>query len=59
MGEERALPASARPHWGKVFTLPGHDVAARYPRWADFGDLRRRLDPERRFANAYLERLGL
>jgi len=56
---ERALPASARPHWGKVFTLPGHDVAARYPRWADFVDLRRRLDPERRFANAYLERLGL
>ncbi|WP_159606734.1 D-arabinono-1,4-lactone oxidase [Agromyces humi] len=56
---EAALPATARPHWGKVFTLPGDEVRRRYPRWDDFAALRARFDPERRFANAYLERLGL
>lgn len=56
---EAALPNTARPHWGKVFTLPGDEVRRRYPRWDDFAALRARFDPERRFANAYLERLGL
>lgn len=56
---EAALPASARPHWGKVFELPGDEVRRRYPRWDDFVALRAELDPERRFVNAYLERLGL
>ncbi len=56
---EAALPATARPHWGKVFTLDGAEVRSRYPRWDDFATLRDELDPERRFVNAYLERLGL
>ncbi|HSO68432.1 MAG TPA: D-arabinono-1,4-lactone oxidase, partial [Arachnia sp.] len=56
---EAALPDSARPHWGKVFTMEGDEVAARYPRWADFAELRGRMDPARRFSNAYLSRLGL
>lgn len=56
---EAALPASARPHWGKVFTLDGAEVRSRYPRWDEFARLRSRFDPERRFVNAYLERLGL
>lgn len=56
---EAALPASARPHWGKIFTLDGAEVRRRYPRWADFAALRAEFDPERRFVNAYLERLGL
>lgn len=56
---ERALPATARPHWGKLFTLSGTDVVARYPRWDDFAALRTRLDPERRFGNDFLARLGL
>lgn len=56
---EAALPASARPHWGKVFTLAGDEVRARYPRWSEFAALRDRLDPERTFVNEYLERLGL
>ncbi|MGO2746656.1 D-arabinono-1,4-lactone oxidase [Microbacterium sp.] len=56
---EAALPASARPHWGKVYTLDGADVRARYPRWHDFAALRNDFDPERRFVNAYLQRLGL
>lgn len=56
---EAALPTSARPHWGKVATLDPAEIRARYPRWEDFADLRARLDPDGRFRNAHLERLGL
>lgn len=56
---EDALPATARPHWGKVSTLDGAEVRARYPRWDDFAALAADFDPERRFVNEYLERLGL
>lgn len=56
---EAALPASARPHWGKVFTLPDDEVRARYPRFDDFAALRAAVDPDRLFVNGFLERLGL
>lgn len=56
---EHALPDSARPHWGKVFTMPGDDIARRYPEWERFVALRRRLDPGGRFTNAFLARVGL
>ncbi|GAA3938874.1 D-arabinono-1,4-lactone oxidase [Microbacterium soli] len=56
---EAALPASARPHWGKVFTFDGAEVRRRHPRWDEFAALRAELDPDRRFVNDYLERLGL
>lgn len=66
---EAALPAleaaleqfAARPHWGKLFDA----AAARerlprlYPHLGDFLRLQDELDPARRFANAYLENLGL
>jgi L-gulonolactone oxidase len=46
-----------RPHWGKMH-FQGHEtLAARYPRWDDFQAVRRRLDPEGRFTNPYLERV--
>ena len=56
---EAALPETARPHWGKVFTLDAAEVRSRYPRWDDFAALAAAYDPERRFVNPYLERLGL
>jgi xylitol oxidase len=56
---EAALPSSARPHWGKVYTLPEDEVARRYPRWDDFAALRDRFDPERTFVNDHLARFGL
>ena len=56
---EAALPRTARPHWGKLFAMPGAAIAQRYPDWHRFTALRDRLDPDRRFGNAYLERLGL
>ncbi|MCK2023864.1 FAD-binding protein [Microbacterium sp. kSW2-24] len=56
---EAALPPTARPHWGKVFTLDAAEVRERYPRFDDFAALAARFDPERRLVNPYLERLGL
>ncbi|MDF2561802.1 MAG: FAD-binding protein [Microbacterium sp.] len=56
---EAALPETARPHWGKVFTLDGAETRSRYSRWDDFAALAARHDPERRLVNPYLERLGL
>lgn len=46
-----------RPHWGKLHFLTAAELAPRYPGWARFQAVRERLDPDRRFANAYLERV--
>ena len=46
-----------RPHWGKLHSLKGPDLAALYPRWNDFLDIRRELDPEGRLLNPYLKTL--
>jgi xylitol oxidase len=56
---EAVLPASARPHWGKLFTLESAALRERYPQWADFAALRDRFDPQRRFENDFTRRLGL
>jgi FAD-linked oxidoreductase len=48
-----------RPHWGKLNSLKGTDFAALYPRWKDFSALRREMDPDGRFLNAYLKGLFL
>jgi len=56
---EEALPASARPHSGKVFTMDADSIRRRYPRWDEFAALRERMDPRGRFTNDYLARLGL
>jgi FAD-linked oxidoreductase len=46
-----------RPHWGKLHTLDAATLRSRYPRFDEFVALRDSLDPERRFTNAYLERV--
>ena len=46
-----------RPHWGKLHSLHGQQLQALYPRWDDFLDLRRRLDPDGRLLNPYLKGL--
>lgn len=56
---EAALPATARPHWGKLFTMPSDELRRRYPRFDEFAALRERFDPDGRFRNAYLARVGL
>ncbi|MEX0683192.1 MAG: D-arabinono-1,4-lactone oxidase [Dehalococcoidia bacterium] len=46
-----------RPHWGKLHFQTAETLAPRYPMWDDFQAARRRLDPDGRFANAYLDRV--
>jgi alditol oxidase len=57
---EAALePFAARPHWGKVSHVTAGQVAERYPRLGDARALFERLDPDGRFSNYRLERLGV
>lgn len=46
-----------RPHWGKLHTRTAEDLAPAYPRWAEFQQVRDRLDPHRVFTNDYLRRV--
>jgi FAD-linked oxidoreductase len=46
-----------RPHWGKMHYQTAETLAARYPEWERFQAVRRKLDPDGRFANAYLDRV--
>ncbi len=46
-----------RPHWGKMHTLGADELRGRYPRFDDFLAVRERLDPDRVFANPYLDRV--
>ena len=46
-----------RPHWGKLHSQTAASLAERYPQWERFAAVRERVDPDRRFANAYLERV--
>ena len=50
-------PTAGAPTGGRC-TSSGHEtLAERYPRWDEFQAVRRRLDPEGRFTNPYLERV--
>jgi alditol oxidase len=54
---ERELGAfEARPHWGKLFSMPVAELRARYPRYEEFRALATRLDPMGKFRNAFLDR---
>lgn len=46
-----------RPHWGKMHNRDAESLRAAYPRFDDFVAVRDRLDPQRVFGNAYLERV--
>jgi len=49
--------ADGRPHWGKLHGLDAERLAPRYPRFDDARRVRARVDPEGRFANAYVDRV--
>ena len=55
--EAALLPLGARPHWGKCFVAGVEQLEPLYPRMADFRALRRRVDPDRVFGNAFLDRV--
>lgn len=46
-----------RPHWGKLHFQTAESLAPRYPEWDAFQAARRKLDPDGRFSNAYLDRV--
>ncbi|HWH29845.1 MAG TPA: D-arabinono-1,4-lactone oxidase [Mycobacteriales bacterium] len=54
---ELAGAVGGRPHWGKEHDLTADELRRRYPRFEAFVALRDELDPQRRFGNAYLERV--
>ncbi|TPX35928.1 hypothetical protein SmJEL517_g01749 [Synchytrium microbalum] len=45
-----------RPHWAKAFQLGPSELSKIYPRFTDFVDLVRKMDPEGIFANDYIKR---
>ncbi|MFD6140675.1 D-arabinono-1,4-lactone oxidase [Promicromonospora sp. NPDC060271] len=55
--EAALLPLGARPHWGKLFTVPVADLPGLYPRFEDFAELAARLDPTGKFRGGYVEEL--
>jgi hypothetical protein len=59
--EERLFALGGRPHWGQINSLTGsHDfIASLYPRYADWLDVRRQLDPDWLFAGPFTKRVGI
>ena len=57
--EQALAPFGARPHWGKLHLFDAAAIARVHPRLADARAVFDRLDPERRFVNAHLERVGV
>jgi FAD/FMN-containing dehydrogenase len=47
-----------RPHWGKLHSRAAADLAPAYERWDHFWRLRAELDPDGRFLNDHLRRVG-
>ena len=48
---------AGRPHWGKLHFQTHEVLRHRYPRWAEFADVRTTLDPAGVFRNDYLDRV--
>lgn len=55
--EARLAPFDGRPHWGKMSSLDGATIAGLYPGLPAFRDLVARVDPDRKFASAFGERV--
>ena len=46
-----------RPHWGKMHFQTKDTLMHLYPQWEQFQVVRKKLDPDGRFTNAYLNRV--
>jgi xylitol oxidase len=55
--EQRLLPLGARPHWGKLTSIPAARIAANYVCANDFAALLRRFDPDGKFRNSFVDDL--
>lgn len=52
--EKALVPFDARPHWGKLFTMPPATVQAKYARLAEFKALLAQHDPAGKFRNEFV-----
>ena len=52
--EKELAPFSARPHWGKLFTISPAELKRIYKKMPDFIELSKRYDPQGKFRNEYL-----
>lgn len=52
--EQELAPFKARPHWGKIFTIPAKTLHERYPKFAAFRKLAEKYDPAGKFRNDFL-----
>lgn len=57
--EGALAPFRARPHWGKAHAFDAVALSRVHPRIADARAVFERLDPDGRFSNAHLERVGV
>lgn len=55
--EEIAWRMGARPHWGKTFFAGADQLREVLPRFDDFLAVRAQLDPDRIFANQFIDRV--
>ncbi|HET9692200.1 MAG TPA: D-arabinono-1,4-lactone oxidase, partial [Acidimicrobiales bacterium] len=55
--EEVMVDLGGRPHWGKLHTRDASYLAAHYPRWQQWQQVRAGVDPTGMFANPYLDRV--
>jgi L-gulono-1,4-lactone dehydrogenase len=55
--EAIARDVGGRPHWGTIHYRDAASLRDAYPRFDDFVAMRDKLDPQRTFGNAYLERV--
>ena len=55
--EDIMKAVGGRPHWGKLHFQDSASLAGLYPQWERFQGVRKRLDPDGRFANAYTTRV--
>ena len=56
--EEVLEPLGAIPHWAKLTAMPPAKIRAQFPRFRDFQNLMRDLDPAGKFQNPWLQNLG-
>jgi xylitol oxidase len=55
MIEAKLAPFGTRPHWGKLFTMPGSHIEPLYPELAKYKGLLAKPDADGKFRNRFLE----
>ncbi|MDX8044396.1 FAD-binding protein [Gracilibacillus sp. S3-1-1] len=53
--EKQLKPFNARPHWGKLFTMPKEEVQSLFENLPKFRQLLEQYDPDGKFRNDFLE----